>query len=158
MLNRSLLALMLLLPGCGGGETSGLPPIDRPGLERLVAEHRGRVVLVDFWATWCPPCQALFPHTVELARRYAGRGLAVVTVSLDAPRDEGAVRRFLADHQATATENFIAREGAAAEFEIKGGFIPCVKIYDRQGQLWTTVTGAYPDKIDRAVEELLEEK
>jgi thiol-disulfide isomerase/thioredoxin len=159
-----LLATLVLAAckGCApGGENGGMELIDRPALDRLVEAQSGRVVLVDFWATWCRPCVELFPHTVELSRRYADRGLSVLTVSLDDPRNGEAVRRFLADREATTTENFLARNGASSqtvsEFEIKGGGIPFLKIYDRRGRLRTTISGAYPDKIDRAVEKLLNE-
>ena len=54
---------------------------------------RGKVVLVDFWATWCLPCMAQLPHTVELADRFRDRGLTVATVSLDEPENIEQVRR-----------------------------------------------------------------
>ncbi|MGA2065907.1 MAG: TlpA disulfide reductase family protein [Thermoguttaceae bacterium] len=157
----------LVLTGCSSPSP---PPVeavqlgltDRPTLDRLLETHRGRVVLIDFWATWCPPCVQLFPHSVDLARRYADRGLSVVCVSLDDPKDDAAVRSFLAAQGATATENFLARNGSgsetAAEFQIEGGAIPFLKVYDRQGRLRTTVTGADLPKIEHAVLELLDEK
>jgi thiol-disulfide isomerase/thioredoxin len=160
-----LLLAVLVLAACKGcassGETAGMPLVDAPELDRLVQSHRGRVVLVDFWATWCPPCVGLFPHTVELSRRYADRGLTVLTVSVDDPGKGEAVRRFLADQAATTTENYLARNGSSsqtfAEFKIENGWIPFLKIYDRTGKLRATISGAYPDKIDRAVEKLLGE-
>jgi thiol-disulfide isomerase/thioredoxin len=156
----------LLVVGCdwwrgGGGAAVDLQPIDRPTLDRVLKEHRGRVVLVDFWATWCPPCVELFPHSVDLARRYADRGLTVLSISLDDGSKEAAVRRFLAAQGATLVENFLAASGASpqtvAEFGIEGGSIPFLKVYDREGRLRATIAGAYPEKIDRAVEELLGE-
>ena len=53
---------------------------DRQAFDALVEQRRGEVVLVDFWATWCIPCVQQFPHTVDLHRKYAGRGLAVISV------------------------------------------------------------------------------
>jgi len=104
----------------------------------------------------------LFPHSVELARRYAGRGLSVVTVSLDSAKNEATVRSFLAAQGATATENFLATSGGGAqaveEFEIKDGSIPFLTVYDRRGRLRATISGARPEKIDQAVTELLEER
>jgi thiol-disulfide isomerase/thioredoxin len=157
----------LLVAGCSGGREGGgeatidLRPVDRPTLDRVLKEHRGRVVLVDFWATWCAPCVGLFPHSVDLARRYADRGLAVITISLDDGSQEAAVRRFLAAQGATPVENFLATSGVSPqtfeEFQIEGGGIPFLKVYDRQGRLRATIAGAYPEKIDRAVEELLGE-
>ena len=57
--------------------------VDGAGFDAVIAEHRGKVVLVDFWATWCLPCIEQLPHTLEVGERLADRGLAVVTVSCD---------------------------------------------------------------------------
>ncbi|MGD0516985.1 MAG: TlpA disulfide reductase family protein [Thermoguttaceae bacterium] len=138
-----------------------LPSIDADGLAKFVAQHRGKVVLIDFWATWCPPCAQLFPHTVELHKRWADRGLAVAAVSLDDPSEEPIVRRFLAAKGANFP-NFISRFGASEQsaeaFDIKGGGIPFLRIYDRQGKLLNTLGGdkpVDPQEIDRAVQEAL---
>lgn len=53
------------------------------GLERALDERKGKVVLVDFWATFCPPCRERFPHFVETQNKYADKGLACMSVSMD---------------------------------------------------------------------------
>ncbi|MGD0382423.1 MAG: TlpA disulfide reductase family protein [Thermoguttaceae bacterium] len=138
-----------------------LPSIDADGLAQFVAQHRGKVVLIDFWATWCPPCVQLFPHAVELHERWAERGLAVAAVNLDDPSDEPIVRRFLAEKGANFP-NFISRFGASEQsaeaFDIKGDGIPFLRIYDRQGKLLNTLGGdtpVDPQDIDRAVQQAL---
>ena len=112
--------------------------IDAAGLAQFVDQHPGKVVLIDFWATWCPPCVQLFPHTVELHKRWADRGLVVAAVSLDDPSDESLVRRFLAKKGADFP-NFISRFGPSSQsaeaFDITGSAIPFLRIYDRQGKL-----------------------
>ncbi len=124
-------------------------------------EHPGKVVLVDFWATWCPPCVQLFPHTVELDKRWGDQGLMVVGVNLDDPSDESVVRRFLAQKGANFP-NFMSRFGASAQsaeaFEIPGSAIPFLRIYDRRGKLAKTFGGdkpVDPQEIDQAVEEAI---
>jgi thiol-disulfide isomerase/thioredoxin len=164
----TLAAMPLLVAGCAARPPSAdeitLGPIDAAGLDQALAKHRGQVVLVDFWATWCGPCLELFPHTVELHRRFGDRGLAVITVSLDEPRNRPAVRKFLSDHAAT-TENYLAVYGvgpaAFTALGINDGALPHVRVYDRQGKLRRTfVSGGRsvdPKQVERAVEETLED-
>lgn len=163
-----LTGLALLAFGCGR-ETPARPvseaelrSIDAPDLAGVLASHRGQVVLVDFWATWCKPCVELFPHAAELHRRFRDRGLAVVTISLDDPDSRPAVRRFLAE-RAAATENFLSLYGvgpaAFSAFGINDGALPHVRLYDRQGKLRRTfVSGGQTiesKKIEQEIEALL---
>ena len=72
------------------------PPFRLPALaggEVDLAAQRGKVVVVNFWATWCPPCVAEMPSLERLHRALAPEGLAVVTVSTD--EDEAELRRFV---------------------------------------------------------------
>ena len=59
----------------------------------LPSPLKGKVVLVDFWASWCPPCKASFPVMADLHKRYASRGLVIIAVSVD--ENKSAVERFL---------------------------------------------------------------
>ncbi|MEE9180708.1 MAG: TlpA disulfide reductase family protein [Vicinamibacteria bacterium] len=62
-----------------------LRPVDAPEIQEIIRQHRGRVVLLNFWATWCPPCIVEFPEIVSLEKAYRDRGLVVVSVSADFP-------------------------------------------------------------------------
>jgi thiol-disulfide isomerase/thioredoxin len=156
----------LLVAGCVGkslptGEVE-FRTIDAPGLAYALQKHRGEVVLVEFWATWCAPCLELFPHTVELHRCFADQGLAVITVSLDDLDNSSPVRKFLTDHGAT-TENFFSSYGVGADafdaFKIDDGALPHVQLYDRQGRLHKTFGSGGksidPAEVARAVEKML---
>jgi thiol-disulfide isomerase/thioredoxin len=145
-----------------------LAPVDRDQFDARVAAHRGQVVLVDFWATWCAPCIELFPHSVELERRHRGQGLAVMSVSMDDEADRESALAFLRSQDAGHLENLISRYGVGPRsmqvFEVPGGAVPHYKLYDRSGELRQTFTldaGAdrqfTPADIQSAVERLLGE-
>jgi len=138
--------------------------IDRQGLADAVAQNRGKVVLVEFWATWCAPCVKLFPHTVELHERLADHGFVVIAVSMDDTDNQEAALRFLRNRQAKS-ENYISQYGLGSEgftaFDITDGALPHLKLYDRDGRLQETFASGgqplEPEQIDRAVEELLKQ-
>ncbi len=170
----SLLLLLLLAAGCSAPAPSppaetrpaavALHTIDPAGLRAVLAQRHGRVVLVDFWATWCQPCVEWFPHTVDLQQRLAGRGLTAISLSLDDPDRQAGVQEFL-NRQGAALENFINRDGTSAEsfdaYGIRSG-LPQLRLYDRRGMLRKTFAAdALPldaRQVERAVEELLNEK
>ncbi|MBI2823814.1 MAG: TlpA family protein disulfide reductase [Planctomycetia bacterium] len=137
--------------------------VDKEGLAKALERHRGKVVLVDYWATWCGPCVAQFPHTVELSRKYRDQGLAVIGLSMDAPDDIETVRAFLAEKGAKF-DNLLSKFGSDAkafeEFNLDGA-LPNYDIYDREGNLATRICPAdptikyRPSLIDEAIEALL---
>ncbi len=110
---------------------------DRAGLDAVLAKHKGRVVLVDYWATWCAPCRKKFPHTVALAKELQPEGLSVIAVAMDDEDAREDVERFLNDQNATF-DNLLAKGGASDElfesFEIPDGSLPCLRLFDRDGK------------------------
>lgn len=140
-------------------------PVTYSQWQEKVAEFRGSIVVVDFWATWCAPCVKRFPHMVELSRKYQGQaGLKFVSMSLDDRSDPAALdlaHRFLIKQNATFS-NYRMDEIVPDAFDklnIQG--IPAVFLYDSQGKLRYRLTGDDPnhqftnDDVDRALEDLL---
>ena len=113
--------------------------IDFVGLEQRLAAERGRVVVVNFWATWCEPCRQEFPDFIELQRRHGSRGLLVLAVSLDAPSERDTeVKKFLAE-QRPVFPVFLKTAGDPDEFINAidpnwSGSLPATLIYDRGGR------------------------
>jgi thiol-disulfide isomerase/thioredoxin len=75
-------------------------------------EYRGKVVLVDFWASWCVPCRRSFPWMNDMHAKYGDQGLVIVAVNVD--RDSAAAARFLAEVPADFRIHY-DNEGAVAE-------------------------------------------
>jgi len=138
---------------------------DETDLAKLLDENRGKVVLVDFWATWCPPCMELLPHTLEMAKKYADRGLTVVLVAINDPKEQAEdVKSVLEKNGAAGVVNLLCRYGIGSEavekFAIDDGALPHLRLYDREGRLHAKfgASGIAPDpaRIEAEVEHLLE--
>jgi thiol-disulfide isomerase/thioredoxin len=120
--------------------------LDEDGWARLRARQRGRILLVNFWATWCEPCREEFPSLVRLHQTYHARGLSVVAISMDEPESVSAIEQFLKSQVAqfgSYRHNF--RDFAALVDSINprwGGGIPATFLYDRQGRLVESWQGA----------------
>jgi thiol:disulfide interchange protein DsbD len=94
---------------------------------------RGKVALLDFWATWCVPCKAEIPTFNQLIRDYKERGLEIIAVSLD---EEGAakVKPFLKENPMSYTQ-VIGDRGAASAFDVDDSKLPVAVILDKQGRI-----------------------
>jgi thiol-disulfide isomerase/thioredoxin len=118
------------------------------------ADLRGKVVLVDFWATWCQPCKKEMPGYQKLAGRYGPRGFAVIGLKLDIMADTEEPRAF-------AHRLGIHYPLAVATDEVKNKFggiegLPTTLLYDRQGILRQKIIGfEYTDVIEKDLKELL---
>ncbi|MBW3598408.1 MAG: TlpA family protein disulfide reductase [Planctomycetes bacterium] len=119
-----------------------LEVVDHQGYQQVLDRHKGKVVLVDFWATWCAPCVEKFPHTVHVSRSFPKDQVAVISVSLDDPESREAALEFLQKQEARF-DNLLSEQGASVEsmeaFDIENG-IPHYKIYDREGEVAKTLT------------------
>jgi thiol-disulfide isomerase/thioredoxin len=83
-----------------------------------LARYRGKVVFVDFWASWCEPCRHSFPWLNEIQARYADRGLVVIGVNLD--RDRADADRFLKDVPAKFQIVYDPAGTLAARYDLPG--------------------------------------
>jgi cytochrome c biogenesis protein CcmG/thiol:disulfide interchange protein DsbE len=77
------LALAVTATGLRADPAPAFTLQDTNGKTVNLSDYKGKVVILDFWATWCPPCRAEIPNFVELQKEYGKQGLAVIGVSLD---------------------------------------------------------------------------
>jgi thiol-disulfide isomerase/thioredoxin len=100
------------------------------------AAWKGKVVLIDFWATWCPPCVAGLPKVRALYQKYHPQDLEIIGVSLDT--DAGALKRFLAKHKDAWPQHFDEKSWKSPEVYQRGvQSIPSLWLLDREGVLRT---------------------
>lgn len=114
---------------------------DATGAERRLSDFRGKVVLVNLWATWCAPCIEEMPTLAKLADAYRGREFELVAISVDRndmkARATEDLRKLAGDSLA-----FYHDPGSAIAFEVKAQGMPTTILYDRSGQEIARLAGA----------------
>jgi cytochrome c biogenesis protein CcmG, thiol:disulfide interchange protein DsbE len=120
-----------------------------------LSEQRGKVVLVKFWATWCPPCRMETPGIVSIAKRYAGQGVEVVGISMD-------------DAPLRAVPPFVSQFGipypillpaASSPFSTSIENLPTSLLIDRKGRVARTYYGMVDERmLAHDIEQLLSER
>lgn len=127
-------------PTTGSGEVT-VSECRFDGVEKQIAAAKGKVILIDCWATWCGPCVASFPKLVEKHQKYASKGLAVMSLSTDRPTDAPKVIAFLKKQNATFTNlhmtlDAAAQKGLQEKFLYRNA-IPHAVLFDRTGnRVW----------------------
>lgn len=113
---------------------------------------RGRVLVLSFWATWCPPCLKEMPELNRLYQRYHAHGLDVVGISVDAPEDAAAVRAFIKTTQYPIALK--AQSNAAAFGRVWA--VPLLFIVDKNGVLQADGWPGFNEKDFPALEKKIQ--
>ncbi len=136
-----------------GTDVSRVAIQDVDGNRRTLAEFKGKVVLVDVWATWCPPCRKSLPEVAEL-QKAGGDRYVVLPISVDRG-GWGDVKPFLVQNPQLGLMAFVPDGGKALDAfgEIRG--IPTTLIIDREGRLVQRWSGYSEGMAKRALDEAL---
>lgn len=147
-------------PAVPGGGKVELKDVKYSGLIEAVKAQRGKVVLVDVWATFCPPCMKNYPHVLKLQQELAAKGLVCISVSVDLPNKKNAAQEFLQKQNSTI-QNFWLDEKPAMwgkQWDTDGP--PVVFVFDREGRRAGKFGGeanpATPEAIDELVNKLVQ--
>jgi len=127
-----------MLSGISGAAPAGANTLD-------LARHRGRVVIVDFWASWCKPCRQSIPWLNAMRARYGATGLDVIGVNVDAERADA--ERFLHQVPIEFEIVFDPHGDLAKQFKVQG--MPSSYVFDRSGALVETHLGFRDAKKDQ---------
>lgn len=154
-----LVAALLVAPILGAPAAAAAPAANAPAPPFTLPTRtgsvaldslRGKVVLVDFWASWCGPCQKSFPWMADVYRRYAGKGLEIVAINLDKGRD--AAEDFLRAHPAPFTVAFDPSGSVAKAYKVWG--MPTSFLIDPAGRVVLAHSGFDPkhsDQVEAAI-------
>ncbi|MBX7103218.1 MAG: TlpA family protein disulfide reductase [Gemmataceae bacterium] len=126
-------------------------------LEKAVVSHQGKVVVIDVWATYCVPCVKKLPDMLAMQKKYADKGVVLITVSLDDKSDADKARNVLKKMDASV-QNFLLDETAeVADAKLGGTALPVVRIVGRDGglkKLFTPEDAFEVSDVEKVVKEL----
>ncbi len=116
-----------------------------------LSDLKGKVVLLDFWATWCGPCRMTIPHVESLYEKFKDKGLVVIGINLDGPGKRETVSKFIKEHGITYT--VVGDNGTVAqEYGVSG--IPRFFFIDKHGRIAKTVVGYDPNMEETFAKEI----
>lgn len=153
---KKLLAALALAGGVGVGDRTPeftLPDWqDRPV---ALADFEGKVVVLDFWASWCAPCKAALPALDAIARRHAAEGLAVIAIDIDT--DRAAAQRFITERVPETAMTLLRDPGGDLLARFGASGMPTLYVLDRGGTVRAAESGyalAKLDEIERLIVQL----
>ena len=136
----SLAALVSALAWCADAPRADLTLQDASGHKVRLRDLRGKPVVLNFWATWCGPCNAEMPMLVDIEKQYATRGVLFIAASLDDAKTKAKIPAFLAEHGV----GFPVWYGATADDldQLKlGDMVPATVFLDAQGHIVARILG-----------------
>ncbi len=126
-------------------------PVNEQGFQKMVGAHSGKVVLYNFWATYCVPCRAEMPELVKLQAKLKSRGFELVFISADEPEQEAAAEKLF---QKTNAPGPAYRKQANDDDQFINaidpkwsGALPALFLYDRKGHKVRSYFGETDTKI-----------
>jgi len=138
----ALATLTVISLFCAGQESAPLAPdfelADLDGQTLNLSQFEGQVLVLNFWATWCPPCRAEIPDFIEVYNEYKDKGLGMIGISLDNMSEE-ELAPFVSDYGMTYP--VALGTGQLVDDYKPGKYIPATIIVDKNGRIRTRHVG-----------------
>ncbi len=148
---KKIFVLILLLINFTAAATSehqiGSP---QQSLEQALLAEKGKVVYIDFWASWCGPCVKSFPWMNKIQQQYKEQGFTVISINLDT--DKTKASQFLQDNTPSFAVIYDGKGTIAKHFSIKG--MPTSMLINRDGEIKYRHSGFYTGKINEYEDEI----
>ena len=119
-------------------------------LEQALDKHKGEVIYLDFWASWCGPCRKSFPWMNKIEAEYKQQGFSVISVNLDA--NKALATKFINEVPASFTVIYDPKGKIAKHFKIQG--MPSSMLIGRDGKIKSRHTGFFTKKISQYQQEI----
>jgi len=136
-----LVSLIIILPTAALGQSTQAPALslkDIRGRTVRLSDYRGKVVLINFWATWCPPCRAEMPDLIKWQRDYRKQGLRVIGITYP-PQEKSEVSQFT--RSLKVNYPIVIGGKQTRELFFQGETLPLTVIIDREGNVREVIEG-----------------
>ena len=126
---------------------------DLSGQTVTLEQYRGKVVLLDFWATWCPPCRMTIPMLIKLQDKYRDDGLVILGISIDDPQQitDKDLRYFIKMNKINYPVLRYNQKVMKDYFEGERVSIPTMFVVDRNGKIRDMIVGYAPDPLKKSL-------
>ena len=136
---KRLLGLAIFAAGLMAQTSLKLTRLDQAVYPKVIAAHYGKVVLANFWATWCVPCRKEMPQLVQLSRKLAARGFDLVIISADDQEQDAAALKVLKENRVEGPAYLLKTADKDAFYPTVdakwvSGELPALFLYDRNGK------------------------
>ena len=149
--------LLLLIAGFARAQTTRAPTLvlrDINGRSLSLSDYKGKVVLLNFWATWCPPCRAEVPELIRWQKTYRGRGLQVIGVTYP-PQTLKEVRRFVRRAKVNYPIGLGTKE--MRSLFTQSDTLPMTIVIGKDGRVRDIIDGILlPEEFEQKIKPLLE--
>jgi thiol-disulfide isomerase/thioredoxin len=154
----SLIVVLAILAGCTdkssktGAVASDFTLQDMGGKSVKLSDYKGKVVLLEFWASWCPPCRESVPGLEKLNKAYKDKGLVILAVSVDQGGWDD-VKLFIKDSGITYTV-LKGTDDVAVKYQVRS--IPLSLLLDKEGNISKRYLGAvYDEELEKDIKAIL---
>jgi thiol-disulfide isomerase/thioredoxin len=175
LLALSCVPLAVALPVSPGSKSKTPPPkkaaetirltvVDCDQLNAILKTYRDKIVVMDIWASFCPPCRKQFPNLLKLQKRHVAEGVICISVSVDDFDHRDLALAFLKAKHATIDNYLLDEDAAVWQDEWRLNAIPAVFVFDRRGRVAAKFDHNRPgrdytyDDVEDAVEDILDDE
>lgn len=156
------LSIFVLFAGCSeNGASQGIAPDfnlnNLSGKKISLSQYSGKIVLLDFWATWCQPCRYSIPELISIQKRYKNQGVVVLGISVDDPKSfndnylKTFVRKFKINYEIMRVTDQVEMN----YFSSGRINLPTMFVINREGIIVSKEVGFLPGRVEETLKELL---